>query len=94
VSLFKRRPTDAPPEERARGFARIAGIVLGLFAVVFLLGALQVLQALHSGKVWANFRGDVVTRTEMRRELIGLAVGTLVCAVLSWRCRRFWRRGE
>jgi hypothetical protein len=94
MSLFKRRQTDASPEERARRFARVAGIVLGLFAVVFLLGALQAAGALHSGKVWANFRGEVVTRTDMRRELIGLGVGAVVCAVLSWRCRRFWRRGE
>jgi hypothetical protein len=94
VSLFKRRQTDASPEERARGFARVAGIILGFFAVVFLLGALQVLGALHSGKVWTNFRGDVVSRTEMHHDLMLLAIGTLACAALSWRCRRFWRRGQ
>jgi hypothetical protein len=95
MSLFKRRgESTATPEERARGFARVAGIVLGIFAVVFLLGALQVLGALHSGKVWADFRGEVVSRTEMYHELVLLAGGALVCAALSWRCRRFWRRGE
>ncbi|MGC1729402.1 MAG: hypothetical protein WA747_08460 [Steroidobacteraceae bacterium] len=72
----------------------MAGIILGFFAVVFVLGALQVLGALHSGKVWSDFRGAVVSRTAMYRELIVLAVGALVCAALSWRCRRFWRRGE
>jgi hypothetical protein len=95
MRLFKRRgDSTASPEERARGFARVAGIILGLFAVVFVLAALQVLGALHSGKVWADFRGEVVSRSEMRHELILLAVGAVVCAALSWRCRRFWRRGE
>jgi hypothetical protein len=93
--LFKRpRDSSAPPEERARGFARLAGVVLGLFAVVFVVGALQVLGALHSGKVWTDFRGEVVSRTEMHHELILLAVGAVVSAALSWRFRRFWRRGQ
>jgi hypothetical protein len=95
MSLFKReRDKSASPEERSRGFARVAGIILGFFAVAFLLGALQVFGALHSGKVWTNFRGEVVSRTEMQHELILLAIGVLVCAALSWRCRRFWRRGQ
>lgn len=94
MRLFKRRPTNASPEERARGFARVAGIILGLFAVAFVLGALQVVGALHSGKVWTNVRGEVVTRAAMRHELILLGVGALLCAALAWRCRRFWRRGE
>jgi hypothetical protein len=95
MRLFKRRPhTAASPEERARSFARVAGVILGLFAVLFLVGALQVLGALHSGKVWSNFRGDVITRSQMHRELIMLAVGAVLCAVLSWRCRRFWRLGQ
>jgi hypothetical protein len=95
MSLFKRRPhTDAAPEERARSFARVAGVILGVFAVVFLLGALQVLGALHSGKVWSNFRGEVISRTEMHHELLLLVIGALACAALSWRCRRFWRRGQ
>lgn len=94
LSWLKRRQTDATPEERARAFMRLAGIVLGFFAVAFVVGAFQVLGALHSGKVWSNFRGQVVTRNEMRHELILLAVGAVLCAALSWRCRRFWRRGE
>ena len=95
MSLFKRRrDSSASPEERARGFARVAGVILGLFAVAFVLGALQVLGALHSGKEWTNFRGEVVTPAEMHHELILLAIGAVVCAALSWRCRRFWRRGE
>lgn len=94
MSWLKRRHTDASPEERARRFARVAGIILGFFAVVFLLGALQVLGALHSGKLWTNFRGDVVTRSQMYHELILLAVGALLCAALSWRCRGFWLRGR
>ena len=49
LSWFKRRQTDATPEERARGFMRVAGIVLGFFAVAFVVGTFQVLGALHSG---------------------------------------------
>jgi hypothetical protein len=95
MRLFRRRrDTSQSPEERARGFARVAGVVLGLFAVLFVVGAAQVVAALHSGKLWTNFRGELVSRTEMRHELILLGVGALVCAVLSWRCRQFWRRGE
>jgi hypothetical protein len=94
MSLFKRqRDTSTSPEERARGFVRVAGVVLGLFAAAFVLGALQVFRAMRSGKVWTNYSGDVVSRTEMRHELILLAIGALICAALSWRCRRFWRRG-
>ena len=94
MRLFKRqRDTSASPEERARGLARTAGVILGFFAVAFVLGALQVFRALHSGKVWTNFHGEVVSRAEMQHELILLAIGALVCAALSWRCRRFWRRG-
>jgi hypothetical protein len=94
MSLFKRqRDSSASPEERARGFARVAGVILGFFAVAFVLGALQVFGALHSGKVWSNFRGEVVSRTTMRHELILFAIGALVCTALSWRCRRFWRLG-
>jgi hypothetical protein len=85
---------DASREARARSFARVAGIVLGLFAVAFVVGALQVVGALHSGKVWANFRGEVISRTEMHHELILLAVGAVICAALSWRCWLFWRRGQ
>jgi hypothetical protein len=95
LSWFKgRRDVNASPEERARSFARLAGVILGFFAAAFVLGALQVFGALRSGKVWTNFRGEVVTRTEMRHELILLAIGAVLCAALSWRCRRFWRRGE
>lgn len=95
MSLFKRRrETRASPEERARGLARVAGVILGLFAVVFVLGALQVFGALRSGKVWTNFRGEVVSTPQMHRELVLLAIGALICAALAWRCRRFWRRGE
>lgn len=95
MSLFsRRRDTGASPEERARSFARVAGVVLGLFAVAFVVGALQVLGAMHSGKVWTNFRGDLITRSEMHHELILLAIGAVVCAALSWRCRRFWRSGQ
>ncbi len=94
MSWFRRRHPGASPEERARRFARVAGIVLGFFAAAFVVGALQVFGALHSGKVWTNIRGEVVTRSQMYHELILLAAGAVLCAALSWRCRRFWLRGQ
>jgi len=52
----------------------------------------QVGRALWSGKVWVNYRGEIITATEMWRELVFFAVVAIVCAPLAWYWQRFWRR--
>ena len=81
-----------PVEERRRRFARVVSVVLWLFALGSALGAVQVGRALWSGKVWVNYRGEIITATEMWRELVFFAVVAIVCAPLAWYWQRFWRR--
>ena len=92
MGLRKRPREDIPLEERRRGFARIVSVVLWLFTLVSILGAVQVGKALWSGKAWVNFRGHLVTAGEMWRELVFFAVVGIVCAPLAWYWSRFWRR--
>ena len=92
MGLRKRLSEDVPPEERRRGFARIVTVVLWLFTIGATLGAVQVGRALWSGRVWVNYRGEVITAPEMWRELVFFALVALVCAPLAWYWQRFWRR--
>jgi len=73
-------------------FSRIASAVLWAFTIAFALGAAQVGKALLSGKTWANYRGDIVTRAEMWRELIFFALAAVACSALAWHWHRLWRR--
>jgi hypothetical protein len=83
----------SPPETRP-GFARLVGGLLWAFALGFLLGAAQVGRALWSGRVWANYRGEFVSQSAMRRELVLFILAALVCALLAWYWHRTWRRGR
>lgn len=87
-------PNTDPPSGRRSGFARIASAVLWAFTIGFALGAAQVGRALWSGKVWATYKGDVVTRTEMWRELIFFVLASVACSALAWQWRRSWRRTQ
>jgi asparagine N-glycosylation enzyme membrane subunit Stt3 len=80
------------PSQRPPTFSRIASVVLWAFTIGFALGAAQVGKALWSGKVWANYRGDIVTRAEMWRDLIFFVLAALACSALAWHWRRLWRR--
>lgn len=74
------------------GFAGIASVILWAIALGFAAGAAQVARALWSGKVWMNYRGEFISTTEMRHELILLIAVTIVCALLAWYWYRRWRR--
>jgi hypothetical protein len=92
MGLPKRVREDQPLEQRPQGFARIAGGLLWAFALGLIVGAVQVGRALWSRKVWMNYRGDLISQTTMRRELIFFILGTILCALLAWHWHRIWRR--
>jgi hypothetical protein len=83
---------DPPTEPRREGFARVVSGVLWAFTLAFVVAAVQVGRALWSHKVWMNYRGDVVSLTAMRGELIFFSVGAIFCALLAWHWHRRWRR--
>lgn len=80
-----------PPRERPRRIAGAAGMVLTLFAAGFIFGAVRVWAALRSGKAWTNFRGDVLTQSELRTDLLFLTVGAVLSSALAWVWLRYWR---
>ena len=92
MRLPKRLREDLRPEQRRGGFARLAGGLLWAFALGFAVGAVQVARALWSQKVWMNYRGEVISHTTMRGELVFFIVGAILCALLAWRWHRIWRR--
>jgi hypothetical protein len=81
-----------PTGQRPSGFSRIASAVLWAFTIGFALGAAQVGKALLSGRTWANYRGEVITRAEMWRELIFFVLAAVACSALAWHWHRLWRR--
>jgi hypothetical protein len=86
----------APPEPAQkipkRALARAAGVALWVFAAGFAAGAVQVWLALRSGQRWANYRGEVIERAEMRHSLVLFAVAATICTLLAWRWQRLLRR--
>ena len=86
--------SDGTPEERALIIARIASIMLGVFGVGFAAGAAQVYRALRSGQAWSNYRGQLVTHSDMTRTFIFLVVASALCILLALRWRRLVRRGR
>ncbi len=92
MRLPKRVREDQPVVQRRQGFARIASGLLWAFALGFTVGAVQVGRALWSHKVWMNYRGDLISQTTMRRELIFFILGDILCALLAWHWHRIWRR--
>ncbi len=80
-----------PPRERPRRIAGAAGMVLTLLAAGFIFGAVRVWTALHSGKAWTNFRGEVLTQSELRTDLLFLTVGAVLSSALAWVWLRYWR---
>ena len=92
MGLIRLLRGDLPPEERRRRFVGVAGLVLALFAVGFIIAGVRVWTALRSGKAWVNFRGDVITLGEMRTDLMFLLGGAVLSAALSWVWLRHWRR--
>lgn len=91
VPLPKPRRENLPPERRRQGFARIAGGLMWAFALGFALGAVQVGKAMWSHKIWLNYRGEVISQTTLRRELIFFIFGGIFCALLAWHWHRTWR---
>jgi hypothetical protein len=79
------------PERQRQGFARMVGGLMWAFALGFVLGAVQVGKALWSHKVWMNYRGEVISRTTMRWELVFFLIGAIFCALLAWHWHRMWR---
>ena len=81
-------------QEQGRGFARLAALFLWLFAAGFALGAVQVWRALHSGKAWGNYRGELIGHQEMLHTFIFMVVAAALCTLLALRWQRFLRRGR
>lgn len=85
-------PGGQPTAPRRRGFARLVSGLLWAFTLAFVVAAVQVGRALWSHKVWMNYRGDVVSQTAMRGEMIFFSLGAIFCALLAWHWHRIWRR--
>ena len=83
---------EVPPNSKSPTFARIASGVLWALTLAFVLGAAQVCKALWSSRVWMNYRGEVVSQADMRRELGFFVLAAIVCALLALYWRRIWRR--
>jgi len=83
---------DLPSEERPQGFPRVLSGLLWALALAFVFGAVQVGRALLSHRVWVTFRGEVVSQTAMRRELIFFVLAAIACSLLAWHWHRIWRR--
>jgi hypothetical protein len=86
MRLFGRSLRDLPLEERRRKILGTAGLISALLAAGFVFGALRVFTALHSGRVWVNSRGEVLTQADLRSELVFLLVGAVLSSALAW----FW----
>jgi hypothetical protein len=87
-------PDDPTPAPRHQGVARLASGLLWAFTLAFGVAAVQVGRALWSHKVWMNYRGDVVSLTAMRGEMIFFSLGAIFCALLAWHWHRIWRRSS
>jgi hypothetical protein len=85
---------DGTPAERAAIIARIASVMLALFGLGFAAGAAQVYRALHSGQAWSNYRGELITHSDMMHTFILLVVAAALCILLALRWRRAVRRGR
>jgi hypothetical protein len=85
---------DGTPEERALIIARIASGMLAVFGVGFVAGAAQVYRALHSGQAWSNYRGELITHSDMMHTFIVLIVAATLCILLALRWWRLVRRGR
>jgi uncharacterized alpha-E superfamily protein len=85
---------DGTPQERALIIARIASVMLTVFGVGFAAGAAQVYRALRSGQAWSNYRGELVTHSDMVRTFTFLVVAAALCILLALRWRRLVRRGR
>jgi hypothetical protein len=94
VSLPSDTREEAPPQPPRGALARIAGFALWVFAAGFVLGAVQVGIALHSGQAWRNYRGEVITHEEMRHSFVLFVVAAGLCTLLALRWRRLLRRGS
>ena len=88
----KRLREDRPREQRRQRFAGTAAGLLWVFALGFAMGAVQVARALWSHKVWSNFRGEVISPTTMRHELVFFIAGAVICGLVAWQWYRIWRR--
>ena len=82
------------PEAKPGVFARVAALLLWLFAAGFALGAGQVWRALHSGQAWANYRGELIGPQDMLHTFIFMVVAAALCVLLALRWLRFLRRGR
>jgi len=82
---------ELPAGSRRPTFARIASGVLWALSIAFVLGAAQVCKALWSNRVWMNYRGEVISQADMRRELVFFVLAAIVCALLALYWHRTWR---
>jgi ABC-type Fe3+ transport system permease subunit len=81
-----------PPGPRRRGLRHALGIFLWVAALGFVIGAIQVGLALHSGQAWMNYRGQLLTHDELRNSLVLFAAAGGLCTLLALRWQRFLRR--
>ena len=83
---------ELPPAAPRGALARVAGIVLWVFAAGFAAGAAQVGFALRSGEAWRNYRGELLSHEELRRTFVLFVVAAALCTLLALRWRRYLRR--
>jgi cytochrome bd-type quinol oxidase subunit 2 len=83
---------QADEDVRRQRFGRVASLLLWFFAVCFAAGALQVVVALHSQRIWRNYRGEPVSVPTMRHELLFLIIAALLAALAAWHWHRGWAR--
>jgi hypothetical protein len=83
---------EAEEELRRQRFGRVASFLLWFFAVCFAAGALQVAVALHSNRIWRNYRGEAVSVPSMRHELLFLIIAAVLSALAAWHWHRSWAR--
>lgn len=94
MSLFGRLRSGLPLEERRRRILGTAGLISALLAVGFLFGVLRVWTALHSGRLWVNSHGEVLTQADLRSELVFLLAGAVLSSALAWFWLYVWRRAK
>jgi hypothetical protein len=88
MGLFNQRGEALSPQDRRRRLFGTAGFVMVVLAAGFMVGIVRTWSALRSGKSWANYRGDVLTRGDLRTDLIFLLAGAVLSSALAW----FWIR--
>ncbi len=87
-------PIPQPPAPVVSPWTRLFTVFLWVAALGFVLGTVRVALALHTGQVWANYRGELITREELRHTLLLFIVSAALCTLLALRWQRLLRRGS